>query len=122
MRLDEAIRSAATPVSAGSGVNRSARAPPLLELCLEAELFRALDAAVTRHPGHHFRGDKMPALAAAFPDAMVGLIPYLGEMFEYGAFQRPASFVELEFGHPRLVERVDQLAIDVELQLGMSGV
>ena len=64
----------------------------------------------------------MPAVAAALPDAVIRLVPDLGEMLEHRTFQRPAAFVELELGHPRLVKRINQFAIDVELQLRMGGI
>ena len=64
----------------------------------------------------------MLALAAALPDAVIGLVPYFGKMLQHRAFQRPASFIEFELGHAPLVKGVDQFAIDVELQLRMRGV
>ena len=64
----------------------------------------------------------MLALAASFPNAVIGLVPYFGKMLQHGAFQCPTSFIELELRHARLVKGVDQFAIDVELQLRMRGV
>ena len=64
----------------------------------------------------------MLAVAAPLPDAVIRLIPDLGEMLQHRAFEVPGLFVELQLGHPRLVEGVDQLAIDVELQLRMRGI
>ena len=48
--------------------------------------------------------------AAALPDAVVRLVPYLFQMFEHRAFQVPRAVIELQFGHPRLMKRVDQFA------------
>ena len=64
----------------------------------------------------------MPAVAAALPDAVIGPVPDLGQMLEHRTFQRPAFLVEFKLCHPRLMKRVDQLAIDIELQLRMSGI
>ena len=99
-----------------------AQAAATLERRLEAESFGALDAAIERDPSHHFRENVVPALAAPLPDAVIGLVPDLGEMFQHRAFQSPALVVELQFGHARLVKGVDQLAVDVELQLRMRGI
>ena len=101
-------------------VSRSA--PPLIERRLEAEGFRALDAAVERDPCHHLRRYVMLAVTAALPDATVRLVPDLGQMIQHDAFQIPRTFVELQLGHARLMECVDQLAIDIELQLRMRGI
>jgi hypothetical protein len=43
-------------------------------------------------------------------------------MLQHRAFQVPGSVVELQLRHARLVEGVDQLAIDVELQLRVRGI
>ena len=99
-----------------------AQAPPPLERRLEAEFLGALDAAIERDPGHHLRRDIMRAVAAPLPDAVIRLVPYFGQMLQHRAFQVPGPFIELQLGHARLVKRVDQLAIDIELQLGMRGI
>ena len=64
----------------------------------------------------------MLAVAAPLPDAVIGLVPDFRQMLQYGAFQIPRSVIELQLGHPRLMKRVHQFAIDVELQLGMRGI
>ena len=53
---------------------------------------------------------------------MVGLVPDLGQVIENGAFEVPGAVVELQLLHPRLMEGVDQFAVDVELQLGVRGI
>ena len=64
----------------------------------------------------------MLALAAPLPDAVIRLVPYLRQMLQHRAFQRPGALVEFQLGHARLMKRVDQFAVDVELQLGVRGV
>ena len=64
----------------------------------------------------------MLAVAAPFPDAVIRLVPYFRQVLQHRAFERPGAFVEFQRRHPRLVKRVDQLAIDIELQLGMRGI
>jgi hypothetical protein len=43
-------------------------------------------------------------------------------MLQDRAFDRPAHLVQLELCHARLMQRVDQLSINIELQLRMCGV
>ena len=52
----------------------------------------------------------MSAGAAPLPDAVVRLVPDVSQMFEHRAFQVPRAVIELQFGHPRLMKRVDQFA------------
>src|ERR1700738_1132970 len=60
--------------------------------------------------------------AAPLPDAVVGLLPYFPHMLNNRPRQRPRPRVELQLRQARLIEGIDQLAVNVELQLGMGGV
>ena len=64
----------------------------------------------------------MPAVAAALPDAVIGLVPDFRQMLKNIAFQRPGAFVKFQLSHARLMERIDQFAVNIELQLGVRGV
>jgi len=55
----------------------------------------------------------MLAVATPLPDAMVRLVPYIGQVLKHFAFQIPRPFIEFQLGHARLMKRVDQLAIDI---------
>ncbi len=57
----------------------------------------------------------MLAFAAPLPDAVIGLVPDFRKVVEHGAFQVPRAVIEFQFRHPRLMKRVHQLAIDIEL-------
>ena len=43
-------------------------------------------------------------------------------MFDHRAFQCPGFVVKFQLGHAGLVKRIDQFAVDIELQLGMCGI
>jgi len=62
---------------------------PSIERPLQTESLGALDRTVESHPRHHLGRDVVLALAAPLPDAMVRLVPYLGEVLQHRAFQSP---------------------------------
>src|SRR5215469_18554891 len=103
-------------------MNAVAQGSPIVHRPLELVVFRALDGTVEGDPAHDFREDVMLRLPAPLPDAVVRLTPDLGKMLEHRAAQGPRLLAEIHFRHARLIEGVDQLAIDVELQLRMGGV
>ena len=53
---------------------------------------------------------------------MIRLIPDFRQVPQHRAFELPRAVFELQFGHARLVERVHQLTVDVELHLGVRGI
>jgi len=46
----------------------------------------------------------------------------IGDMIDHRTPQCPGRFVKLQPGYARLMKRVDQFAVDIELQLRMRGV
>ena len=76
-----------------------------------------LDAAIERAPRHDLRMREMLPLAANFPDPIVGLIPIRLEEFEQHALKRPSVGILLEPRGACERKRIDDLAVDVELEL-----
>ena len=120
--FNESVLPGIKAVFADIATNRIAQSPPAIERCVKSESFGAFDAAVERHPGHDLGRDIALALAAAFPDAVIRLVPYFSQMFDHRAFQCPGFVVKFQLGHAGLVKRIDQFAVDIELQLGVCGI
>ena len=59
----------------------------------------------------------MPRWAANLPDAVVGLVPHVLEMFEQRLLQLPCVGRRRQVGFARRVQGVHDLAVDVELAL-----
>ena len=59
----------------------------------------------------------MLAIAANFPDAVVGIVPVRFEEFEQHALERPRLDVLFEPGGTRERQRIDHFSIHVELKL-----
>ena len=104
------------------GVDALARLAPLLDRAGQLEHFRASDGAIEGEPGHDLRMGEMLAAAAHLPQAFVGLVPDLRKMHQEFALHRPAGFVCAEAASPRLVQRVHDLAENIELELGVRRV
>src|SRR6185437_1735870 len=62
------------------------------------------------------------APAAYFPDSLVGIGPDRLEMVEQRALDPPSPLVLAQAAESRLIERVHELAVDIELQLGVRRV
>ena len=78
-----------------------------------------LDAAIHRHPRHQLGVDEVQvALAADLPDALVGLLPDpLDEVDDHRQLIPRNRRVARDAARARLVERVERLAVDIELEL-----
>ena len=63
----------------------------------------------------------LPA-AAHLPQAFVGLVPDLGQVHQEFALYRPAGIIRTETALPRLVQRVHDLAENIELELHVRRV
>src|SRR5438105_896723 len=103
-------------------MDRIANLPPLVDRAFEPELLDALDAAVECDPGQHLRRHIVLAWATTLPDSGIRLVPDLAQMFEQRPLERPCRIEEFQLRDARLMKYVHQLAIDVELQLGMGGI
>src|SRR6185436_17671740 len=68
-------------------------------------------------PRHHLRVGEVPGLAANLPHARVGLFPARLEESKQRALERPRLAVAVHVGLSRLVHRVEELAVHVELEL-----
>src|SRR5436309_2753096 len=81
-----------------------------------------LDRAVEGYPRHDFRMGKVLPRPAHLPDALVRLIPNPGEVLEQDRPHRVPVFVGGQAVALSMVERVENLAVDVELDLIYRGV
>ena len=120
--LDERVLPGIKTLLADIAADLVAQASPAIEWPVVAEFFGALNGAIECDPGHHFRRDIMPGLPTSLPDAVIRLIPYLLEMLDHRACERPGFVIEFQLGQAPLVKRIDQFAVHVELQLGMRGI
>src|SRR6516165_10470878 len=82
-----------------------------------AELLGNLDRPVEGDPGHHLRVGKVLRRPAHLPDSLIGLVPDRGQMLKYGLPDRGAACDRGKAGPMGVVERVENLAKNVELGL-----
>lgn len=122
VRLGEAAELRVVAAAADVAVDFVTHATPSLDRPDAAVLLDGFDGAVERDPRHHLRVREMTAWTADFPDAFVGLIPTTLERLANRALERPARTFGRDALSPRLVERVEHLAVNVELQLRERGV
>src|SRR5207245_3476485 len=73
-------------------------------------------------PAHDLRVREVPTRAADLPDALIRLHPPVLEVLEQLLLQRPGLIALAEPVDASLVQRVEHLAVDVELQLAARGV
>ena len=90
---------------------------PAVDRPVATVAFDRLDGTVERDPGHDLRVREVPPRPAHFPDPLVGLAPAGLEPVEDLAGQAPRRVGRLEALVARLVQSVDDLAVDVELPL-----
>src|SRR5205807_10230631 len=89
---------------------------------LQAELIDTLDRAVEGDPAHHLRKGKMPRLTATFPHAMIGPLPDRLQILQQLQGHLPGVGIALEPKAAAGVERIAQLAVNIELQLFMCRI
>ncbi len=91
---------------------------PAVQRAGQPPLGDALDGPVHRDPGHHLGVDEVPARPADLPDALVGLAPPGLQELHQLALQRPRVVLAVDVGgYPGDVQRVEHLAVDVQLEL-----
>ena len=91
--------------------------PPAVDGAREVEALDGVDRTVERHPGEHLRVHEVAARPAHLPDPLVRLVPGALEEVHHPLLERPRVAVGREPVPARLVQRVDQLAVHVELKL-----
>src|SRR5262249_47455816 len=77
--------------------------------------------AVERRPDHHLGERELLSYGADLPHALVGLVPVALEPVQARLLHRPRVVIDVEPGAARDVQRVHQLAVDVELALPRGG-
>src|SRR5262249_60175878 len=112
-------RPAARGVAAPSHVAVAAPAQlaPALHRTRQPYAFDHLHRAVEGHPRHHFGIGEVARRSPHLPDARVRLHPRLFQVLEQRLLKTPGHVVAREARLARLVERIDDLAVDVELKL-----
>src|SRR5919204_1472941 len=96
-------------------------APPV-DRPAAAEALDRLHAAVERDPRHHLRVREVAPRPAHLPDALVRLLPGMLEVPQEAPLERPGLLGGREIVGSTLVQRVQDLAVDVELELLHRGV
>src|SRR6266850_5289050 len=81
-----------------------------------------LDRAVEGYPRHDFRMGEVLPRPAHLPDALVRLIPNPGQVFEQDRPYRVPVFVGGQAVALSMVERVENFAVHIELDLIYRGV
>ena len=95
---------------------------PAVDGAVEPLLLDGAYRAIEGDPAHDLRVREVAPRAADLPDAFVGLPPTRLEVPEQLLLQGPRLVVLAQTVHPRLIERIQDLAVDVELQLAARGI
>src|SRR5438067_8177381 len=85
---------------------------------LEAQFATQMDEAVERRPAHRPRMRVALALAALFPDAVIGLAPRFAHDAAEADEHAPRRAVELAPVLDAVPDRAHQFAVEIELELG----
>src|SRR5205807_4920095 len=94
-----------------------AQVAPALGRTRQPELLDRADCAVECNPRHDLGMRELSPSPAHFPKPLVGLMPDLLEMLDQLSLEIPGGVARSQSHSTRLVKRIEQLAIDVELQL-----
>src|SRR6478752_1123123 len=98
------------------------RPPPVGVPRQAGVLLQGAHRPVGRDPGHHLGVDEVPAFAAHLPEALVRLTPAGLQEAEQTELQIPGVRLVVESGGAGHPERVDDLAVHVELELAQRRV
>src|SRR5712692_6348728 len=99
-----------------------AQSGPTFDGPTATELLDRPDRSVEGNPRHHLRVREVLPGPAYLPDALVGLTPAVLEEIEEHLHERPRLRSGGHADPLRLVQRVTELAVDVELVLERRGV
>jgi hypothetical protein len=95
---------------------------PFLNWPRQLEYLRAADRAVESNPRHRLGMREVLSATADFPQTLVRLVPDAGKVQQKFALHGPALFVSAKSALPRLMQRVHDLAKNIELKLVMRSV
>jgi hypothetical protein len=104
------------------GMDARAHVAPVLDRAIQAVALHRLDRAIDRHPRHHPGVGERLRIAAHLPDAAVRLLPVVREEIDERPLHVPRIGVRVEPRLARDLQRVHQLAVNVQLRLHGSGV
>src|SRR5262249_35853778 len=93
-----------------------------VERTRQAGTFDCLHRAIGTHPSHYLRVSKLAARATYLPNTLIGLMPLRFEEIHQQLLNAPGIFTcrhAMTYSH---VERIADLAVNIELKLTMSGV
>src|SRR5215469_3752789 len=103
-------------------VNLVAQAAPVIERSSQFEALKIFDSAIHSHPRHHFRVRELLSPSTNLPDAVIRLHPNLFEIGYPVSFYGRTLFRDTGRAFPGLMHRIRNFAIDIELELGSSGI
>ncbi len=121
-RLLERARGRVDTLTLDEHADLVASRPPGVEVAISAVELGEPDHPVERDPRHHFRVDEVARLAADLPDALVGVLPALDHGPADARQEVPEHVVDLAAVPAIEPGCVEQLAEDVELELGIGPV
>src|ERR1700751_3242272 len=104
------------------GMDAVAHLAPFLNWPRQLEYLRAADRAVESNPRHRLGMREVFSATADFPQTLVRLVPDAGKVQQKFALHGPALFVSAKSALPRLMQRVHDLAKNIELKLVMRSV
>lgn len=104
------------------GMDTCPQLPPLVDRAAQSMTFHRLDGAIEDDPCHDLGEGKVLARPAGLPDAVIRFRPASRHMVGQRQLQIPPGLARAEAALARLLERVHQLAIDVELELLVRGI
>src|SRR5581483_1878492 len=84
--------------------------------------FEVFYCAIHGHPRHHFRMCELLTFSLYFPYSLIGLHPNFLEMVYPLSFYGSASFRHTRCALSRLMHRVGNFAVDIQLELSGSRV
>src|SRR5262245_31977050 len=115
MSLDKGAHRRIEPFLANFRVDLGTKLAPMIQRPFKVEGLRALDRAIEGNPRHHLRMGKVLRSSADLPDTLVWQAPYLFKVRKQNALKTPGFGKSLQPADARLVQRVQDLAKDVDL-------
>ena len=83
---------------------------------------READGAVERDPAHDARVGEVLLAAAHFPDAFVGLLPFLADKLDEARELHPEIAGDRRSAFVVKIDGVHELAVDIELELAGGAI
>jgi hypothetical protein len=113
--LNERAQFGVEPLLADLAVNTGTKLAPKGDRSPQAKFLGRANAAVERDPRHHLGMGKMTTRTAHLPNTFVWLMPNVLQLLHERNLQCPARLTLDQTARAPLVQRIHQLAINIEL-------